>query len=272
MSAIRRLLDKAVLAALNVRFCDRAVSYLSWQRRRRTRRVVEARLRDAGAYPDEVQTGPFKGMKLPSNECFIDARFEKTFGAYEFELFNVVASLAENPAQFDVIVNVGAADGFYTVGLGRLFPEAIIEAYEPNKNKMPVLKKLAQLNGVDARIRYHGACSPEILRDLKPEGSALVVCDVDGYEKPLLDPAAVPWLKRATLLVETHDCFVPGVTQLLRDRFKGSHEINQISMHGFDYASLPLLSSLTMYEVDSLVGSERPNLQCWLVLTPSPLP
>lgn len=269
MPNLRRLLDNTVLAALNVRVCDRAASYLSWQRRRRTRRIVESRLRDAGAYPNEVQAGPFRGMKLPSSEFFVDARFEKTFGAYEFELFDVITSLAADPGRFDRIVNLGAADGFYTVGLGMLFPRAIIEAYEPNTNKTPVMRELATLNQVAPRIRHHGACSPDDLRALDPEGSVLVVCDVDGYEKPLLDPAAIPWLNRAALLVETHDCFVPGITQLLKDRFKASHDVKEIAMHGFDYASLPLLASMTMHEVDSLVGSERPNLQSWLVLTPS---
>ena len=46
----------------------------------------------------------------------------------------------------------------------------------------------------------------------------MVVCDVEGYEEILLVPEKIPALARATLLVEMHDCFRPGVTELIAER------------------------------------------------------
>jgi len=94
------------------------------------------------------------------------------------------------------------------------------------------------------------------------------VVDVDGYEKPLLDPHVVPWLVAATLLVETHDCFVPGITELLKKRFLETHDIQEIAMSGPDYATIPALKGLTMHQLDAMVGSERPALQSWLWMRP----
>ena len=266
--SIRGLIDKSVIALLRFGFFDRVVGYLSFQRRRKTRRQVEERLVREGCYPNIGQAGAFAGMQLPGREAFVDARFEKTFGAYEHELFPLVAELGQTSAAFDTLVNVGAADGFYTVGLARLFPEAKILAFEPNARKTPVLLEMARLNGIDGRVHLSGACTPEILAGLAPTGSVLVVVDVDGYEKPLLDPQVVPWLVAASLLVETHDCFVPGITELLKKRFLATHEIQEIQMSGPDYGKIRPLSGLAMHQVDAMVGSERPSLQSWLWMQP----
>lgn len=268
MPSLRSFFDSAVMRLLEHPVADRIAGYIAWQRRRKTRRRVEDALRAADRYPNAVQSGPFIGMLLPPPPAFIDARFEKTFGAYEHELFPVVQSLAAQPHAFASIINVGAADGFYTVGLARLFPDARLIAYEPNTVKTPVLLEMADLNRVRHRIELHGACTPEILRDLAPSGPSLVIVDVDGYEKEVLDPSRVPWLGQATLLIETHDCLVAGVTALLKERFAATHRITETSMSGPDLGTIPALAGLTMHQIDALVGSERPGLQTWLLLQP----
>jgi hypothetical protein len=266
MSSLRHFLGSVTQKILLHPFGDRVAGYIAWQRRRKTRRLVEAALREAGVYPNVVQAGPFTGMKLPPPDAFLDARFEKTFGAYEHELFGLITGIASDPSSVDTIVNIGAADGFYTVGLARLFPLARVVGYEPNPVKTPVLRAMAELNHVAERIELHGACTPEILRDLEPAGKVLVVIDVDGYEKEVLDPARVPWLSHASVLVETHDCFVPEITALLKQRFALTHEVTEIGMSGPDLSSIPPLQGLTMHQVDALTGSERPSLQGWLYL------
>jgi hypothetical protein len=79
-----------------------------------------------------------------------------------------------------------------------------------------------------------------------------------------LNPAAYPVWTSCDLLVETHDAFVPGITETLKARFAATHEIEEIPMRGVDFSTLPLLRGLPMAEVEALVGSERPDLQSWL--------
>ncbi len=270
MASLRHLLDQILIRLLQHPFADRVAGYIAWQRRRKTRRQIEAQLIADNRYPDSVLTGPFAGMTLPDKSLFLDARFEKTFGAYEHELFPLIQSLAQNPNAFDQLINIGAADGFYTVGLAQLFPQAKVLAYEPNQVKTPVLQETARLNHVADRIELSGLCTPDVLNHLSPTPKTLLIVDVDGYEKPLLDPAQVPWLTSVSFLIETHDCFVPGITELLKQRFQPTHQIEEIPMAGPPYASIPPLKSLTMHQVDSMVGSERPNLQSWLWMTPLP--
>lgn len=268
MMSPRQLLDQITLTCLKLQLLDRLVGYLAWQRRRGVRRRLEATLEQAGHYPDEVVRGPFSGMRLPPRTMFLDARFEKVFGAYEHELFPWLEELASSPNQFSKVVNVGAADGFFAVGLARLLPQVEVVAFEPNGVKTPVLREMARINGVDGRITLHGFCREPDLQALSCDEPVLVVMDIDGGERDLLDPQAVPWLVRAAILVETHDAFVPGVTALLMKRFAASHSIVEFSMRGPDFGSIAPLRGLRMHEVDALVGSERPGLQSWLWMRP----
>ena len=263
-TALKRLLSDAVLASLRVRPIERLVAFLAWQRRRHLRRRAETRFADAGNYPDAVAAGPFAGMRLPPKSTYLDARFEKTFGAYEPELFPVLERLGADPGRYRSLFNLGAADGYFTVGLARLFPSARILAFEALEGKRAALAETARLNGVEDRLELRGLCLGEDLAALALDLPALAVVDIDGGEETLLDPAAYPVWSSCDLLVETHDAFVPGITETLKARFAATHEIEEIPMRGVDFSTVPLLRGLPMAEVDALVGSERPDLQRWL--------
>lgn len=263
-TTLKRVLSEAVLPLMRLRPFERLVAFLSWQRRRFLRRRVESRFVAEGRYPDAVAVGPFAGMLLPPKTSYLDARFEKTFGAYEPELFSLIESLAADPDRYRILFNLGAADGFFAVGLARLFPQARVLAYEALEGKRAALVETARLNGIEGRLDLRGLCSGEDLRSLALDLPALAVVDIDGGEETLLDPALYPVWTSCDLLVETHDAFVPGITETLKSRFAATHQIEEIPMRGVDFSTVPLLRGLPMAEVDALVGSERPDLQCWL--------
>lgn len=60
----------------------------------------------------------------------------------------------------------------------------------------------------------------------------LVVCDIEGAEKDLLNPQAAPALSGMDLIVESHECLLPGITQALIDRFKATHDITLVQDNG----------------------------------------
>ena len=53
----------------------------------------------------------------------------------------------------------------------------------------------------------------------------LVLCDIEGAEQELLNPELAPALKVMDIIVESHECLIPGITQVLVDRFKETHQI-----------------------------------------------
>ena len=55
---------------------------------------------------------------------------------------------------------------------------------------------------------------------------------IEGAERELLDPNLSPALKGMNIIVESHECLIPGITQLLIDRFKDSHQITLVQDDG----------------------------------------
>ena len=62
-----------------------------------------------------------------------------------------------------------------------------------------------------------------------PGEPTFVLIDVEGAEIALLDPAKVPPLRDATILVETHDLLVPGCRDTIARRFAATHVIEEVT-------------------------------------------
>jgi predicted O-methyltransferase YrrM len=264
---LRHLADWVTLPVLRFSWADRFAGFLSYQRRRATRRKIETRLYASGEYGDEVTVGPFKGLRYPPLDQWASCRFEKIIGAYEHELHGLVTRLAATK-QYDLIVNVGAAEGFYTAGLAMLFPKVKIVSFEADEKRTRFCRNLCRLNQVWERIETRGHCSPEDLAALNPTGRVLVWMDIDTGERPVLDPAKVPWLRDADILVELHDCLEAGLTPLIRGRFEGTHHIEQFNTTGLEYGRFPLLRDMLFNEIEALVGEDRRGLQDWFFMEP----
>lgn len=264
---LRHLADWITLPALRFSWADRFAGFLAYQRRRATRRKIEGRLYASGMYGDEVTDGPFKGLRYPPLNQWASCRFEKIIGAYEHELHGLVTRLAATK-QYDLIVNVGAAEGFYTAGLAMLFPKAKLVSFEGDEDRTRFCRNLCRINQVWERIETRGFCTAEDLVALNPAGRVLVWMDIDTGERPVLDPVKVPWLRGADILVELHDCLEPGLTPLIRGRFESTHRIEQFTTTGLEYARYPLLREMLFNEIEALVGDDRRGLQDWFFMEP----
>jgi hypothetical protein len=100
----------------------------------------------------------------------------------------------------------------------------------------------------------------------------VVICDVEGYETALLDPGAVPALAAAWTLVELHEFIIPGVGDLLRRRFHGTHRITEIAQTDrsrADYPYLPWFTRLLPAAYATYPINEfRPAPMTWLWMEP----
>lgn len=261
---LRRLAADAAAALLGCAPVGRVFDWLALQRRRAVRRAVEDRLRAAGEYGEVVSYGPFQGLRYPPG--WADSRFEKIIGAYEAELHPLLESLCAQP--FTDIVNIGAAEGYYAVGLARRLPAATVHAFEMDPGRRQMCAAMAGLNGVAARVRVLGAATPPALNALNLGPRVLVVCDCEGAERELLQPETVRWLAAAEIVVEVHEFMAPGVSDALRRRFADTHALQVISTAGLAYARYPILRRLTFAEIHAMVGEERAQLMDWFHFAP----
>lgn len=172
-------------------------------------------------YRGTVLAGPFAGL-AGMTEVLEGCHVPKLLGSYERELHGVVERIVATP--YDVVVNVGCAEGYYTVGLARRMPGARILAFDTNPEAQAACRRLAARNGIAERIAIGGTLAPADLARW-PGARALVVCDIEGAEEELLDPAAQPALAAMDVLVECHDCFRPGLSLTIARRFQATHRI-----------------------------------------------
>lgn len=166
-----------------------------------------------------VQGGPFAGMIYPfTSDCVMP----RLLGAYESELHETLALLAREP--FRTILNLGCGEGYYAVGLARLFPAARVLAFDTEPAMRRQCLEMAQANRVANRLQIEGTCRmAHLLEWIDPP--CLILCDCEGAEVELMDPDAVPSLRACHLIVEAHEFLRPGVSQLLASRFEGSHQV-----------------------------------------------
>jgi hypothetical protein len=217
-----------------------------------------------------ILDGPFKGMKYGQTKALCSALYPKLLGTYEHELAAAFdAALARRPP---LVVDVGAADGYYAVGFAFRDPSTRVIAYDQDPRARAELAKLAALNGVGERIEIRGRCEPAELGAIKePEG--LMIVDCEGFEEYALSEENIARVRGWEFIIETHDGFSPGITKRLINRFKATHRVEVIeAVHDFDkvdHIHVPLLDGLPRRSADKALaeGREHACLR-WLVCVP----
>jgi hypothetical protein len=218
----------------------------------------------------QVAAGPFAGMTYPGSAVGrAEQLVAKLLGSYECELHEPIAGLLTR--DWEQVIDIGAGDGYYAVGLALRCPRATVRAWEMNPLPARVCGEVARANGVEARLELGGECTLDALTAL-PDRPSLVVSDCEGCEDELLRPDAVPVLRRSALLVEIHESLAPGVEKRLVERFADTHTIETIDMrprHVGDYPALGAVDGLHFMDQELLVSEFRSQPVRWAVMAPA---
>ena len=209
-----------------------------------------------------VQSGPFQGLLL-TQMTHAEQFGPYLLGVYESQLeeaWNVVLR-----GTYTQVIDIGAKFGYYAVGLAIRYPQASVVAFDTDWWARKAVRQMAAANGT-GNVEVRGFCTPEWLAANTREG-AFIISDCEGYEAALFPPAVVARLGSATLIVETHDVFVPGVSDALRAVFGETHTVIE-----FDGQSTPrrapcALDFLTEPEQRLVIQEVRAD-QVWLLCLP----
>jgi hypothetical protein len=216
-----------------------------------------------------VLQGPFRGTRY-GRASTGSYYYCKLLGTYEKELTPCVEEIVQRAPEH--IIDVGAAEGYYAVGFARRLPQVRVTAFEMNTSTHPLLRHMAERNGVAARLTIRGKCEPDDLRQAVGEGHGTVlICDVEGYETTLLDLQEVPALRYCPMLVELHDILQPGITPLLRERFGPTHTLTIVAATprtADEYPLHNLWSRLLTPAQKCRLLDERPPGMTWLWAVP----
>jgi len=209
-------------------------------------------------------------LRYPHPRSVGSALLPKLLGSYESELHAGLEQLLAN--EYDTVVDVGCAEGYYAVGLGLRLGKAEIYAFDTDSRGRAACAEMARLNGVDSRVHIGGLCDKKVLHSLPLGAKALIVADCEGYEKELFDGEMCRFLARHSLIIEAHDFIDIDISSCLRASLSGLHHVQSIKStddiqkaHTYQYAQLEKYDTK---ERHLILGERRPAIMEWLVATP----
>ena len=263
-SAVPLRMRDRIRYVLNSRY--RGIIRRAWQRTHQQGLVAEAAADLWGATGGMVASGPFKGMSY-IRESAGSQWAPKLLGTYEMELAPIMEAIIARPPVR--VVDIGAAEGYYAVGLAWRIPSTLVIAFEAQETARKLLEDVATANGVADHIEVRGHCSPEWLNDSLQGGTGtLVICDVEGAELQLLDPVKSPDLSYADVLVEAHPWGHERMAEMLRQRFRLTHSVREIHARPRDARDLPALGQpLPPANAVACMDEMRPCAMTWLWMT-----
>ncbi len=208
-----------------------------------------------------VVSGPFAGLRYVHRS--IGSTYSpKLLGTYEKELWAVMEQIIL--IKYQSIINIGAAEGYYAIGLATRLPSARVICFESATKEHYLLRMLAAWNRVSGQISLQGVCTSRLLRaTLRRSAPSLVICDAEGAEIELLDPEIVPALRQADILVELHDLERDGASRMLRCRFAASHSVTVIRSRERLPADWPLAQNISWEEQAEYMAEHRSGPQEW---------
>jgi hypothetical protein len=167
-----------------------------------------------------VLSGPFEGIIL-TPMTYKEQIGPYLLGLYEAELHQVWEQVLRR--HYRQIIDIGAKFGYYAVGLARRFPGGRVIAFDSDYWARQALREMISANGIRNVEVARGCDFAWLVKCLEP--GAFVLCDCDGYEGELFGKRQIPILASATVLIETHDVFVPGTTDRLCAVLEPTHQV-----------------------------------------------
>ena len=173
-----------------------------------------------------IMDGPFKGLKFLSKShegCYVP----KLLGTYEQPLHETIETIISTP--YEVILNIGSAEGYYAAGFAKRMPDTTIMAFDLNNAKKTFWhsSKREQYKELYLETKF----LPEDFSKFENR-KTLVFCDIEGAEIELLHPDIATSLKQMDLVVEAHDCFDKTISRTLLKRFSETHFIKNYKDKG----------------------------------------
>jgi len=208
-----------------------------------------------------VRHGPFKKMRR-TNKISHGAILAEILGSYEEPIQKWIMEVISR--EYETILDIGCADGYYAVGFAFKSPNTQVYAYDidelSRKNTLEN-KNINSLNNVEVLAE----CTHEEL-NVKSKKNTLVFCDIEGFEDILLDMEKAPNLKYVDMLIESHDCFIPNMTERLISRFCKTHTINIIVDYPFRVKNYSTLDSYSQEKYDFIVNEGKAKNMKFLYL------
>jgi len=224
---------------------------------------------------DTVKYGPFKGVLLSSESWWSGAdRGVMLLGMYEQE---VLLALESADRKFQVLVDVGAADGYYALGCLKAGWVSHAYCYEMSAAGREAIARNAARNGLTDHVTILAEATPGFFDDLVADfgidpASTLLIMDVEGAEQSLLSGRGLESLHNSFSIIELHEECLPSdfVEDVIHRAESCGLSAELVMTQQRDPSEFPELRDWSDDDRWMLCSEGRSRLMRWLILKPTP--
>jgi hypothetical protein len=219
----------------------------------------------------QIAYGPFKGLKLTDNSHWgVADKGTMCLGIYEQEILQDLSKLS---GQIDTFIDLGAADGYYGIGVvvGKIFKKSY--CFEISEKGRETIDKNAKLKDVSSQIVIKGAADSLFYNDISEEDikNSVLFVDVEGAEFDIFNDLTFKIFRNSIIYIELHDWFYEDgalkINKLIKDS-SNTHNILEFKMGSRDLSQFQEISTLSDSDRWLICSEGRSKLMTWLKLTP----
>ena len=218
----------------------------------------------------QVKYGIFSGMEISSNVWWGRHDFlSKLFGQYESHILSKLRELSKN---YDHFIDIGAADGYYAIGLLHSKLYKTVTCFEISDKGRLVISENAILNNQSENIKIYGEANKDTLeKEIDSLKSCVILCDIEGAEFDLFSKEVLKVLRNCEIIIELHDEFIGSGKDRRKRLMNDAQEFFEINFIERDNPTPNDYEELKGWNDDlrQLAFSEgRPCRMDWILLTP----
>jgi hypothetical protein len=203
-------------------------------------------------YGSTIRYGPFAGTIYPLESALSRHSIPKLLGTYEHELHGIITSIAKR--KYDLVIDIGSAEGYYAVGLARLLQTYVL-SYDPEPAERRFCGSAARLNNVADLVELRDLFHPSDIRRFR-DRRVLCICDCEGFESEIFNASTIRDVAKWDILIELH-----GTAE---DKLKGLNWPQKTSTVISEPLSWPYKELEGLGDQKRLLSEYRNGTQTWL--------
>ena len=222
---------------------------------------------------NKILYGPYSGTKILSTYGWSNIDFcPKYLGSYEYQVQKKIIDLNKKK-KFDYFIDLGAAEGYHIISLlkKKIFKQGL--AFEISKKSREILKKNAQINKLNNRIRIYKNANLSSLKNTLRNFNhrrLLFLVDIEGQEYDLFDKDFCKIFSKGTFIIEEHPFNISNKRKIKNfnqniKRYYNVEILKDTPKNPFNFSILEKYSDDEKY---LMMSEGRPESMQWVILQP----
>ena len=222
---------------------------------------------------NKILYGPYSGTKILSSYGWSNIDFcPKYLGSYEYQVQKKIINLNKKK-KFDYFIDLGAAEGYHIISLlkKKIFKQGL--AFEISKKSREILKKNAQINKLNNRIRIYKDANLSSLKNTLRNFNhrrLLFLVDIEGQEYDLFNKDFCKIFSKGTFIIEEHPFNISNKRKIknFNQNIKKYYNVEILKDTPKNPFNFSILEKYSDDEKYLMMSEGRPVSMKWLILQP----